>query len=181
MKVIRWSKIAFDVLFFLGIISIVLMIGLTVASPVIADLVKDSSDAVQSGTLFGVDFTVDTADLDTDTVTQFAYAVGTAIVASLAVGTYIAQQIRRSLRAVLDGRAFREENYGRLRRIAYATFALVPVGIVTDSWMSTVAEGSWHIELNLPLLTIAGGLLALAVAELYKAGITLEDEAELTV
>ena len=70
--------------------------------------------------------------------------------------------------------------YG-LRRIAYAIFAIVPFGIISQSWMDTVTHGGFQLSLDLQLGTIAIGLLALSIAEIYKAGITLQDEAELTV
>lgn len=181
LGIIKVSKIAFDIMFFLGILAIVLVIGLTVASPVIVDVIQDAEPATTSGTVLGVDVSIDASDLDDAAATRLAVAAGSAIAVSLAVGTYIVHQIRRALRAVLDGRAFRTENYDRLRRIAYAVFALIPIGIVFDSWIGTITHGSFQLDLSLPVTTIAAGLLALAVAELYKAGITLEDDAELTV
>ena len=181
MKVIKISKVAFDIMFVIGIIGIVLVSVLTIVSPFIVEALKDTAGVATSGDFFGVPVTVDVASLNEATVTQLAYAAGASIVVAMAFGTYIAHQIRRALRAVLGGSAFRDENYDRLRKVAYAAFGLIPVGWITNSWIATVTEGSWNLKIDLPFMTIAGGLLALAVAEIYKAGITLQDESELTV
>lgn len=181
MRVIRLSKIAFDVMFVVGVIGIVLVAGITVLSPIIVDAIRESNGFATSADFFGVPVSFDLSKMDGGTVTQVAYAAGSGIVVSLGAGTYIAHQIRRALRAVLGGSAFREENYEHLRKVAYAAFALVPVGWITNSWIATVVEGSFNLKIDIPFTTIAGGLLALAVAEIYKAGITLQDESELTV
>ncbi len=181
MKVIKISKVSFDILFFFGIIGIVLMTVLTVASPFIVDAIQEIAPTAQTGTVMGVEFSIDAAELDDASAKQVAYAAGSGIVASLAVATYIAHQIRRALKAVLVGTAFREENYQRLRRVAGAAFVLVPIGWIMDSWIGTAVAGEWSLNIDLPLVTVAGGLLALAIAEIYKAGITLQDESELTV
>lgn len=181
MKIIKISKVAFDVLFVVGALSAVAVLVATAFSPMVIDLVRDSGQAVATGTIMGVDVSVDASQLDEAALTQVAYAIGTQIFASLVAGVYVAHQLRRALRAVLDGTAFRSENYQRLRRVAYATFALVPVGWVTGSWVDTVQHESFALSIDLPLATIAGGLLALAVAEIYQAGVTLQDESELTV
>lgn len=181
MKIIRVSKVAFDILFVVAALAAVLVLAATAFSPMIIDLVRDSGQTVASGTIMGIDVTVDASRLDESALTQVAYAVGTHFLALLVAGVYVAHQIRRALRAVLEGTAFRSENYQRLRRVAYAVFALVPVGWVTSSWVDTVQHGGLALSIDLPLATIGGGLLALAVAEIYQAGITLQDESELTV
>ncbi len=181
MKVIKISKVSFDILFVVGVIGVVLVAILTVASPLILEAVKEISPTAQSGTIMGVDFSVDAANLDDAAAKQVAYAAGAGIVASMAVATFIAHQIRRALKAVLAGSAFREENYLRLRKVAGAAFVLVPIGWIMDTWVGTAVAGQFTLSVGLPLTTIAGGLLALAVAEIYQAGVSLQDESELTV
>ena len=181
MKVIRLSKTVFDIMFVVGLIGIVLVAGLTVLSPIIVDAIRESNGLASSGNFFGVPVSFDLSKMDSGTVAQVAYAAGFGIIVSMGVGTYIAHQIRRALRAVLGGSAFRDENYERLRKVAYAAFVLVPMGWITNSWITTVVDGSFSLKIDIPFTTIAGGLLALAVAEIYKAGITLQDESELTV
>ena len=114
-------------------------------------------------------------------LTQFGWALLLAVITAVAAWTYVAHQVRRALGSVLEGSAFRAENYGRLRRIAYAVFAIVPFGIVSQSWMDTLAHGGFHLSIRLQLGTIAIGLLALSLAEIYKAGVSLQDDADLTV
>ncbi|MBK5269344.1 MAG: hypothetical protein JJE47_18125, partial [Acidimicrobiia bacterium] len=53
MKVIRLSKIAFDIMFVVGLIGIVLVAGLTVLSPIIVDAIRESNGLATSGDFFG--------------------------------------------------------------------------------------------------------------------------------
>ena len=74
MKVIKISKVSFDILFFFGIIGIVLMTVLTVASPFIVDAIQEIAPTAQTGTVMGVEFSIDAAELDDASAKQVAYA-----------------------------------------------------------------------------------------------------------
>ena len=180
MRLIRISKVAFDTLFWFGLIGLVIALVGAGFLPALADYAVENAESF-SGTFLGAQVDVDISGLDTADAVQFGWGAFVGLAATLAVSVYVAQQIRRALRSVLDGSAFRDENYGRLRRIAYAIFAVVPFGIISQSWMDTVSHGSFQFSIDLQLGTIAIGLLALSIAEIYKAGISLQDEAELTV
>lgn len=177
---IRISKIAFDILFWLGLAGLVAVVIGAGFLPMLADFAVENAESF-SGSFLGAQVDVDISSLDTAEAVQFGWGAIVGLAATLAVSVYVAQQIRRALRSVLEGSAFREENYGRLRRIAYAIFAVIPFGIISQSWIDTVTHGSFQFSLDLQLGTIAIGLLALSIAEIYKAGISLQDEAELTV
>ena len=180
IKLIKVSKIAFDVLFWLGILALLVVVVATGLLPVIVEAVVGHTTSL-SGSFLGAQVDVDLAGLDVSQLVNFGRAVAFGGAASLLASIYVSHQIRRALRSALAGTAFREENYGRLRRIAYAFFALVPFGMISQSWMESVFHGSFRISLDLQLGTIGFGLLALSVAEIYKAGISLQDDAQLTV
>lgn len=177
---IKISKVAFDLLFWVGILALVGLALGAVFLPAIAEAAGDGGESF-TGSFLGATIELDLAELDVSDATQFGWAALLAGGSGVAVGVYVAHQVRRALRSVLRETAFRQENYGRLRRIAYAVFALVPFGIVSQSWMDSITHGSFQLSLDLQLGTVAIGLLALSVAEIYRAGITLQDEAELTV
>ncbi len=179
-RLIRISKIAFDILFWIGLVALVAAVIGAGFLPALADLAVENAESF-SGSFLGAQVDVDISGIDTGEAVQFGWGAFVGLVATLAASVYIAHQLRRALGSVLEGAAFRQENYGRLRRIAYATFAVVPFGIISQSWMDTVSHGSFQLSLDLQLGTIAIGLLALSIAEIYKAGISLQDEAELTV
>lgn len=179
-RLIKTSKVAFDILFWLGVVALIGLLVVAAVVPALAEGAVESGD-VLSGEFMGANIDVSLDELDVSQATQFGWALVVSIISGLAVSTYVAHQVRRALRAILDGKAFRSENHGRLQRIAYATFVLVPVGIVTQTWMDSVVHGGFQLSVDLPLGTIAIGLLALSIAEIYKAGISLQDEAELTV
>ncbi|MEM7436971.1 MAG: DUF2975 domain-containing protein [Myxococcota bacterium] len=179
-QLIRASKIAFDLLFWLGIVALVVVLVAVGALPVIVDAVREHAGAF-SASFLGAEFDVNLAALDVREAVRFGWAASLGMVVSLIASIYASHQIRRALRSVLRGSAFREENYGRLRRIAYAFFAVVPFGIISQSWMESVLHQGFRVSLDLQLGTIGFGLLALSVAEIYKAGISLQDDVELTV
>lgn len=180
VRLIKMSKIVFDILFWLGVVAIVALLAAAAVIPAIAESAVESGDLL-SGDLMGATVDVSLDELDVAQASQFGWAVLASIVGGLVVSAYVVHQIRRALGSVLAGSAFKHENYGRLRRIAYAIFVLVPIGIVTQTWIDSVLHEGFHFALDLPLGTLAVGLLALSVAEIYKAGISLQDEAELTV
>ncbi len=179
-QLIKISKVAFDILFWFGLLGLV---ALTVGAgflPALADFAVENADSF-SGSFLGAQVDVDISGIDTSQAVQFGWGAFIGLASTLAVSVYVAHQIRRALGSVLRETAFRDENYDRLRRIAYAIFTVVPFGIISQSWMDTVTHGSFQFSLDLQLGTVAIGLLALSIAEIYKAGISLQDEAKLTV
>ena len=179
-RLIKVSKVIFDVLFWASLLGLVVLVVLAFALPSLTATALDSPEPVSTGFL-GAQIDIDFSAMRVADVTSVGHAALLALIAGVAVYAFISHQIRRALRSVLGGSAFRLENYERMRRIAWAVFALIPIGIVSQSWVDTIVSGSFELSFDLQLGTVAAGLLAMSMAEIYKAGVSLQDESELTV
>lgn len=179
-RLIKVSKVIFDVLFWASLFGLVALIALAVALPSLTEVALDSAEPISTGFL-GARIDIDLTGVRVDDATSVGHAALLALATGVAVYGFISHQIRRALRSVLNGGAFRLENYERMRRIAWAVLALIPIGIVSQSWVDSIVSGGFELSFDLQLGTVAAGLLAMSVAEIYKAGVSLQDESELTV
>ncbi len=173
-KLIGITKKVFDVLFWLGVLATVFVVGALVIAIVAGDI-----EGVGGGLIVDGPVVDDVTALGDARIRVLLVGIGVTVVSTLGLFLYIAFQIRRALGSILVGSAFRAENYGRLRRIAFAIFWLAVIEVVSVLWTGAVVNGA--LDVNIPIWTLADGLLALSIAEIYKAGITLQDENELTV
>lgn len=180
-RLIKVSKVVFDVWFWFALVGVVALVAVAPFVTTIMDAILENVDRQVSTGFLGATVELNLDGLDEETVTNLSWAVIAMLASGLAVSVYVVHQIRRALRSVLEGRAFKMENEGRLRRMAYAIFSLVPIGWITGTWADSVVNGHFSPNLDPQLGAIAAGLLALSIAEIYKAGVTLADEAELTV
>ncbi len=174
-------KIIFDIAFWLGILVTVLATALFALLPTITRLMADSGQNLGDFNIAGAEVSVDLSALDPVAMRWLAFGAGFGVVLSLVLSTAVVHQIRRALGSVLEGQAFRHENYGRIRTISYLLFAMVPIQMLSDTFVANALSDSWEVSVNPPLTVIGMALLVLAIAEIYKAGISLQDEAELTI
>lgn len=165
-QLIETTKKVFDILFWIGVV-----VGVGVV--LFATVAAVAGNVEESGWL------IDVRAPSAVNARLLIIGAGVSLVATLGIWLYIAQMIRRALGSILEGSAFRVENYGRIRQIARAIFVLALVEVVTTLWTSVFSIGGFHIDI--PIGTLVAGILVLAIAEIYRAGISLQDDAELTV
>lgn len=97
-------------------------------------------------------------------------------------------QLRKILSTVLEGNPFVAENARRLRHIAFALFAITLVSILTGSlagrWQQEMIQlpgvqaiARWRLDFS----QIGSGVLVLVLAEVFRLGVAMREEQDLTI
>ena len=123
--------------------------------------------------------------------------LGGAILSALLTGgllLWTLHQLRMLVRTVGRGAPFDPDNPARIRRIGWIVLAYGPlsgllgfvesVALLTDvsaAVKRAFPDASVGVSLNLNLATVIIGLIILAIAEAFQAGVRLQQEQDLTV
>jgi hypothetical protein len=109
----------------------------------------------------------------------------TSIVVSV-IFLWIVWYLRKLIRTIKEGNPFLPENPGRIRKIAYAILVWAPFELMTYGSMYRAFTIQSHIpggfiQLRPSLEMIFLGLVILVIAEVFKQGVKLQQEQDLTV
>lgn len=99
-----------------------------------------------------------------------------------AVYLWIIYFLRKLMLTVKENNPFDQMNLGRIRKIAYGVFALVPVDIINKIWIPSFpridfVDILWGSLFKLTFL----GFGILVIAKVFELGVVLKDEQNLTI
>lgn len=107
---------------------------------------------------------------------------------ALAIVLLIVRQLRLFLRSVKAGRPFERANPARIRRIGYLVAVLGPlVGLgnfISGSKLIqriSLSDFSTSVETNIHLEMVFMGLLIVLIGQIFEAGVSLQEDQDLTV
>jgi len=133
---------------------------------------------------FGEEIVQGIKDQKGEAPSLFALNVGGAIGGSLiaAAYLYVAFVIKKIVRTTLEGNPFVEANISRLR-LTWMVIAAVEVlkAVVSSFWKSSAQEGQATIEVDLNITAWFLVFVIAIMAEVFRVGLELKRDQELTV
>lgn len=119
--------------------------------------------------------------------TYLLVALGTAALLA-AFGVIVLRKLRAVFRTLKEGEPFVPANVGRIRFVGFAVIIAELARAMWVFWNSVYLR--WHLdmegirlrsEFDLHGLTILAGLLVLVIAEVFRVGVQIKEDQELTI
>ena len=110
------------------------------------------------------------------------------VVGLLLLASWALQQLRELFGSLRNGQVFNPANVGRVQRVGWALILAEPVRAFMTYSASAFARSHFVgdgirfvADFNLNLGTIFGGLAILVIAEVFRAGVRLDEDQSLTI
>jgi hypothetical protein len=118
----------------------------------------------------------------------FLFANIAGLIVALGLGLWVLSQLRALFATVCEGTPFLRANIRRIRIVGLAVLlgegAFVAIGVIENAYARTAfAVAGLRVDLLPPVnvLAILCGLFILSLAEVFKAGMRLDEEQSLTI
>jgi len=112
---------------------------------------------------------------------QLALSIAALIMLAASFGAAVLWQLMGMLKSAADGEPFTPANVRRLRILAAIFATLTAVQLSAFLLPASVRDGLNMREANLDVGTLFAALLALVLAEVFRAGVALREDAEGTI